>query len=333
MDRKQVTKTGIMHFLTKNGWLGNVDSISFLAAGEYNTNYIVKSGKDFYVFRLNYGSQLGLDDQTGYEFRCLKLLEYTGVTPRAFFYEPPGKNFSRGAILEEYIPGRPLDYRRDIPAAAYIFSKVHEVHPQGAAVDRPFILEDPIQALAGESLALLNKYPADKSMSVYSPAYSLLSDIYEDLTLNAASNAIYFRDEEKCLVNTEVNSENFIIGEDPAGCHLVDWEKAVFSCRYMDLAHFMAKTTTLWKTDYYLKDEERSSFLRSYYSALTDKAGLTLDAVMEKTKFIEKAVLLRALSWCYMACYEYMNTGRPIKNLKTFKKIKEYLGGAEWFLN
>jgi thiamine kinase-like enzyme len=168
-------------------------------------------------------------------------------------------------------------------------------------------------------------------MSGFGRAYSLLAGMHETIAGNARSNARFFQGEDKCLVNTEVNSGNFIIGKGSA--HLVDWEKAVFSCRYMDLAHFMAKTTTLWKTDFYMKDEERKLFLSEYYSALRFREGLTIDVVTERTKFIEKAVLLRAMSWCYMAYYEYVNTMRPIKNVKTFKKIKEYLGGAEWFLN
>jgi hypothetical protein len=53
---------------------------------------------------------------------------------------------------------------------------------------------------------------------------------------------------------------------------------------------------------------------------------------MERTAAMEMAIVLRAFSWCYMAYYEYIHLPRPIKNMKTFKKIRDYLRGAQWFL-
>ncbi len=322
MNKITEAKAHVKHFLTGSGWLGHIDSVSFLASGEYNTNFIVKSAGKFFVFRINCGSQLGLDDQIGYEFRCLKLLENTGVTPRAYFYEPPGVNFKRGALLEEYIAGKPLNYRKDLDAAAYIFSRVHDIHDRGGLIPQ----EDPVRAIAEESISLLNKYPR----SEYMEAYSLLTGIYENLAVNMEGPGSVFSGEDLCVVNTEVNSANFIVGK--MGQYLVDWEKAVFSYRYQDLAHFMAKTTTLWKTDYYFSKEDRTAFIRAYSDLIKDKYTLTFKQVMDRTEIMEKAVLLRALSWCYMAYYEYMHLPRPIKNMKTLKKIREYLGGAEWFL-
>jgi len=40
---------------------------------------------------------------------------------------------------------------------------------------------------------------------------------------------------------------------------------------------------------------------------------------------MEKTILLRALSWCYMAWYEYTRTARPLRNADTFAKISQYL--------
>jgi hypothetical protein len=323
--QKPVTKSLVKNFLLKSRWLGQLDSVSFLASGEYNSNYLVKNRTGLFVFRVNYGSQLGIDDQTGYEFRCLKLLEKTGVTPIAYFYEPRGNNFPGGVLLEEFIRGRPLDYRKDFENAAYVFSRVHDV-TDIPETDSLLIQADPIKAVSDESLALLNKYPG----SEFSDVYSLLMEIYEHLAVNMPPPTSVFSGESRCIVNTEVNSSNFIIGKDSA--HLVDWEKAVFSYRYLDIAHFMAKTTTLWKTGYYFKEEDRINFVKSYYNKIKDRTGLTFEEVMDRTKIVEKAVFLRAMSWCYMAYYEYRQMQRPIKNIKTFNKIKEYLGGIEWFL-
>lgn len=52
--------------------------IEFLAQGEYNQNFLISDGKTSYVFRLNYGSQLQLENQIQYEYQALKWLERTG---------------------------------------------------------------------------------------------------------------------------------------------------------------------------------------------------------------------------------------------------------------
>ena len=79
----------IREFLEARGWVRGVDAIRFLAAGEYNENFLVTAGNSRYVFRVNHGSQLGLDRQIEYEYRVLRAVEGSGVTPRPFG-PPPG---------------------------------------------------------------------------------------------------------------------------------------------------------------------------------------------------------------------------------------------------
>jgi thiamine kinase-like enzyme len=130
-------------------------------------------------------------------------------------------------------------------------------------------------------------------------------------------------------VNTEVNSGNFLISPDRA-C-LVDWEKAVVSCRYQDLGHFMVPTTTLWKTDILLTPTDKHTFLQTYHQHACPDMPFT--DLMEKTRVMEQTILLRALSWCFMAWYEYTQTDRPIRNPDTFAKIEQYLSDIPWILH
>ena len=77
-------------------------------------------------------------------------------------------------------------------------------------------------------------------------------------------------------------------------------------------------------------EEQRTEFLREY--ALRSKADIPLTDISELTKILEKTILLRALSWCYMAYYEYVQKDRKLKNNDTFLKIKTYMDEIEWFL-
>ena len=62
----------------------------------------------------------------------------------------------------------------------------------------------------------------------------------------------------------ELNSTNFLIGGEGKPNYLIDWEKPLFGDPAQDLGHFLAPTTTFWKTDVILKEEEIENFLNEY---------------------------------------------------------------------
>ena len=81
------------------------------------------------------------------------------------------------------------------------------------------------------------------------------------------------------MVNTELNSGNFLI--DPQGVSsLVDWEKPLVSEPGQDLGHFLAPTTTFWKTD------GKSCFSNSLSDPL-DFVGIADAAVITDTQSVK----------------------------------------------
>ena len=314
--------SAIEEFLRSSGWVRAPFSVSFLAAGEYNENHLVEDRSGKSVLRINHGSQLGLGPrQIEYEFQVLKALEPSGVTPRPYFCDPDPWHFDGGVLLMEHIQGRPLDYRQDMAAAAQIFARVH-----AQPVSEGLILQaNPIQDISRECWELLHRYPdhplveEKRQILSYFKTVQQLAEETKDL----------FATERLCIVNTEVNSNNFLIG--PNRACLVDWEKAVVSQPYQDLGHFLVPTTTLWKSETLYTPEDKKTFLQLYRQA----AGLDLpiEELIFKTAVLEKTILLRALSWSFMAYYEYTQTDRPIQNQDTFARIKHYLGDIQWILS
>lgn len=311
----------IQKFLTSSNWLEKVDTISFLAAGEYNANYLIGNGDSQFVLRVNHGSQLGLGNkQIGYEYQVLQTLASSGVTPRPIACEPYPEGLEGGVLLMEYLPGKPLDYTRDLERAARIFARVHSTPvPEGLLVQA-----DPVLDISRECHGLIHRY-LDHPLT---REKKQILDYYEQVQKLADQTRVLFENEALCLVNTEVNSGNFLIGDQ--GSFLVDWEKAVVSFRYQDLGHFLVPTTTLWKSDHLLQPQDKDRFLKVYQ----EEAGLDLrlEELRQKTRVLEKTILLRALSWCFMAYYEYTMTHRPIQNQDTFAKIKQYLADIPWIL-
>lgn len=311
----------LRRWIEASGWVEGPFEIAFLAAGEYNENYLLTdSAGRRSVIRLNHGSQLGRDDQIAYEFNVLRAVEASGVTPRPCRWSMEAGDLGDGIMQMEYLPGEPLDYRRDSLRAAEVFAAIHPLPVD----DRLEVQPQPIRDIADECLGLLTRYPEHPLTG----PYKKLRDYHEEILELAALSDRLFAGEPLSIVNTEVNSHNFLVSGDRV-C-LVDWEKAVVSYRYQDLGHFLTPTTTLWKTDHLFSEEEKVAFLEAYRR----RAGLStpIDELRHKTRLLERTILLRGLSWCYMAHYEYMQPGRTLAHPDTEATIRRYMRDLDWFL-
>ena len=148
--QKENKISAIKNLLRENSWISDEVEVSFLAAGEYNENYLAKeqNGKRS-VFRINHGSQLSLSNQIEYEFFVLKAVESSGVTPKPLFYDSSPRGIEGGVLLMEFLPGVPLKYESDTLVAADIFSKIHNI----PVSSRLIVQENPILDIARESFS------------------------------------------------------------------------------------------------------------------------------------------------------------------------------------
>ncbi len=320
----------IYTFLQSNKWVlvdDPEEQISFLASGEYNENYHIRIaeiyGQAEYVFRINHGSQLGLKNQIEYEFAVLRALSRSGVTPRPYYCdpEPEIEGLGNGVLLMEYLPGRPLEYEKDWRTAASIFATTHSQPVRQQLIEQ----RNPVLDIARESKGLIHRYPEHP----LTREKDILLAYHEKVLQMAAEAEVLFANDPPVLVNTEVNSHNFIIDDESGRGWLVDWEKAVFSTRYQDLAHFLVPTTTLWKTDFRFSEKEQRQFVATYLEAAS--LDTDIDTAMRCVDIMQQTILLRAMAWCYMAYHEYTESDRALKNADTFTTIQKYLDEMECF--
>ena len=82
-------------------------SVSPLAQGEYNLNYLISSDSLQLVFRVNIGTQINRDDQIVYEYKALELLKKSGVTPRPYFVDDTRQMFEQWDF-DHGIPAGPI---------------------------------------------------------------------------------------------------------------------------------------------------------------------------------------------------------------------------------
>ncbi len=295
-------------------------AIAMLAQGEYNLNYLVTGGARQVVARINTGTQIGAGDQIGYEYRALEFLRPAGIAPHPFLLDNSGVTIPYGFLVEEYFPGRPLDYATDVPLAARTIAALHTLPTDG----NPdfLVVPDPLTGSWQEAKGFLDVFFATDD------ADPTVKRIFERVLIALADTAARqqdrFRPEERVIIHTDVQAHNFVVG-DPAAerAKLVDWEKPMLDDGSYDLCHFLTPTSTLWKMDYVLSDAQRASFVAAYATAVGDHhAGRDLIGRIEARM---PFVYLRATGWCAMAWVEYTRPGRLLRNEKTFEKIVEYL--------
>ena len=296
------------------------EKYEMLAAGEYNVNLSFThpvTGKKL-VLRINRGSQMHLDNQIEYEANTLKLLQNSGRTPKLYYVDGSKKYLDKGILVMEYLPGVALDYTRDLNKAADILVDIHRQSlPENTGL---------IEAGAGFNFVLdeceeMFKHYTQSSYADEEVANRIrkLLDKGHGMSENRKDsfNGLY-----KCLINTELNSTNFLINEAGKN-YLIDWEKAVLGFPAQDIGHFLAPTSTFWKTDITLTRDEIEGFIENY----TSKASLYFDTkgIKETSLAFIKINCLRGLSWCAMAYVQYKEADKDLMNESTRVKLDAYL--------
>jgi aminoglycoside phosphotransferase (APT) family kinase protein len=295
--------------------------VSPLAAGEYNLNYRIGAADGTQlVFRVNIGSQIDRDDQILYEFRALQLLRGSGVTPRPCFADDSRSFFDRGILIMEYLPGRPLVYETDIEAAADLFAAVHQVSVADA--DNHLIREDaPLSLITDECRGLLQPYfasdLADPDIRTY------LQEILQWADAARRSETGYQQDPWPCIVNTEVNSGNFIVNPPNGTIHLVDWEMPRWGDPSQDLSHFCSPLTTLWKTRFRMTPGVKGDFIERYRERIADRH--LRDTLHERIRLRDPFVYLRGISWSAMGWVAYQTDFAGLKNPDTWNTLQRYM--------
>ena len=185
---------------------------SLLGQGEYNVNYSFihpRTGKKL-VLRINTGSQMHLEDQIGYEFTALQYLVPSGRTPKPLFCDR-----EQGLLVMEWLPGRTLDYKTDMDEAAGILADIHSVPvPEGCRLIQPSC---PAQAIYEECLDMVQHYYdwEKRDPEVEALLRQLVKETGNLPLTEKAGEGVPL-----CMVNTELNSGNFLI--DPQGVSSLD---------------------------------------------------------------------------------------------------------------
>ena len=127
----------------------------------------------------------------------------------------------------------------------------------------------------------------------------------------------------RCIINTELNSGNFLMN-DGGRDYLIDWEKPLLGAPAQDLGHFLAPTTTLWKTDVLLTEDETARFVKEHLRAAAGR--IDTEGLSEALQCFLPVTCLRGLTWSAMAWVQYQDpASKAPKNRDTWNKLCSYL--------
>lgn len=296
-----------------------VEEYQMLAQGEYNRNYYFQhpiTGKEL-VFRINFGSQMHLNNQIEYEYNALCLLKESGRTPQPYYVDGSRKYIEQGVMVMEYLPGRVLDYKTELLDAAACLADIHSTKiPEDHTLLMP---QNPLQAILEECEEMVKTYMnsplADEKKK--KKIRTMLDLGWEKLKQSQAET------EYLCCINTELNSTNFLMNGNSENSYLIDWEKPLYGEPAQDLGHFLAPTTTFWKTDIILNEQQIEEFIDEYIREVNGR--FPTERLKERTYTYIPITCLRGVTWCAMAWIEYKAPDKEIFNESTFKKLEAYL--------
>lgn len=289
-----------------------------LAQGEYNANYTFRDESgELRVLRVNYGSQMHLENQIEYEANALRLLENSGRTPKLYSVmnreEAPGE----GALIEEYIPGELLDYNNPnhMMGAAVCLADIHSLQiPLDNGLIEP---QNSLKAILDECEDMIDVYmKSDIPEARDKSRLRRLLDRAWKLVPETQDNNKY-----KCCISTELNSSNFIVNDNFV--KLVDWEKPLYGDPAQDLGHFLAPTTSYWKMDVIFSQDTIEEFIDEYIKAVDGRFDTT--GIKERTMDFITITCLRGMTWCAMAWVQYQSKEKALINEFTWKKLNQYL--------
>lgn len=290
-----------------------------LAQGEYNINYVFQHPvtKKKMVLRVNTGSQMHLFNQIQYEFDALEFLKESGRTPRPFYVDASKKLLDYGVMVMEFLEGRSLNYKTDLSLGAECLADIHSLPILG---HKGFLSPpNPLQAILDECHTMVQTYYNSPlgNIKIKKQIEKMLKYGEEKLVSEGVYTGYH------CCINTELNSGNFLINGYGKSNYLVDWEKPLLGNPVQDLGHFLAPTTTFWKTDIILSQKEIDEFVQAYLIAVDGR--FLIENLKDQLELFISITCLRGITWCAMAWVQYQEPGRLIRNQNTFHKLEAYL--------
>jgi aminoglycoside phosphotransferase (APT) family kinase protein len=231
-------------------------------------------------------------ENLAYQAACFARVAASGHGPGLHAVLEPGEGLPMGALLVDFVAGRPPRLPDDLPALAEAMAAVHALALPPAAERPP--LEDHRDPVAGALAEIEAQAPYLESPEV--PAGTRAQILEELAWARAYAAASEPAAQPRSLVLTDTHPGNFLVRADGRAV-IVDLEKALYGAPAIDLAHATVYTSTTWDvaSSAELTVGQVAGFYRSYLASLAPATAARLAPTLVP---LRRLLLLRALTWC-----------------------------------
>ena len=254
-----------------------------------------------HVIIRNTGALLRVPRQSQFAMAARENLEYQlagfarcaagGHAPRPHGACPPSEALPMGAVIVDYIEGRPAQLPADLPALAECLASIH-ILPVPDPAHRP-PLADHADPIAGtlkfieEQAVFLDDACEDRD------ARRMIEEEVEWARRFAGES--FGKPQPVTLVATDTHPGNYVVRDD-GRAFIVDLEKALYGAPAIDLAHCTLYTSTTWDLEAGVEvaPADVADFYRYYLGSLPPALALELEPWLMP---LRRLTWLRSTTW------------------------------------
>lgn len=230
---------------------------SFLAKGNHNSNYLLETGKNKYILRVEDNQQF---KNLKKEFKFLKLAN-PGLGPKVMLFDNSHKAIPRDYLIEEFIEGKhPSEENPSNDFIVQMAEWFKGLHKATKNSSKPYLLTKEVKPYYKNYLKYKDNIE-DEELNEKLSGY-----IANALKLLKKNNTVFAERKTVSLLHNDTSSGNIFYK--PGYIRLIDWEFVGYGLPERELAYFL--------DSYRLTKEQQKLFLRRYGYPNTEKANTRL---------------------------------------------------------
>ena len=272
----------------------------------------LKIGQSGWILRVPRGNQLDMNDKDYLELQksIYSEMAASGAAPKIHAVINPNHDLPHGALIIEYIKGRPVQTQNNLQAIAKCLAKIHSLPvPQGTNLIQR--ASSPLQS----QLFLINEFLSDVfNNAALSTQTAQLLDNERKEVISEIQALKPREDLPYSIIGGDSHLGNYLIDKN-GDAFLVDLEFASYDLALIDLADASLEITSRLDPNNDVRPDEhmKSEFYKTWSNALSAPLSDKLSNLIPLT---ERTVQLRTLAWLVY----WVSEGRAKEINKTPKK-------------
>lgn len=284
----------------------------FLSLSKSFYYYLLKDvGSEAYLLKVR-SKELAGDGLLARENTVLTALQECDYTPDVYYFEQASANFTHDFMIQEYLRGDSLDYARDYLKVAMIFGTVHRFKED---IDLPKRIDPLEYAIAQAKKNLEDALP---SGAFHMDHLYFFDGFMEWAETNLPKRKHLFTQDHLAINHVNLDSHDFVMDHRFMLC---EWHNAIVADQSLDVAKFLAKTTSLWDSRFVMRAIDREDFYYLHEKAL----GVEKSNLRERVHAYMPYYLLQQFSGFAKYFYDHGKPGASEVDERLMKKIQIFL--------